>query len=75
MTAKGLRYYKSRWTKNSALFKPLAAIPTQAISRIEVLDSLITPGTIGLRQEQYRFEIVLKDDFLDLYLDPYYDLY
>ena len=25
--------------------------------------------------EQFHFEIVLKDDFLPMYLDPYYDVY
>ena len=34
VTGRALRYYKNRWTKNSALLKPLCAIPVEAISRI-----------------------------------------
>ncbi len=28
-----------------------------------------------VKLEQFHFEIVLKDDFLQMYLDPYYDVY
>lgn len=39
VTNKALRYYKNRWTKNSALLKPLGAIPIDAISKIKILGS------------------------------------
>ena len=28
-----------------------------------------------VKQEQFHFEIVLNEDFLQMYLDPYYDVY
>ena len=31
VTAKALRYYKSRWTQNNVLLKPLGAVPIHAI--------------------------------------------
>ncbi len=27
-----------------------------------------------VKKQQFRFEIVLKEDFLRMYLDPYYDV-
>jgi hypothetical protein len=38
----GIRYYKNRWTKNSALLKPLCAVPIEAIARIRMLGSDVT---------------------------------
>lgn len=70
-----MRYYKNRWTKNSALLKPLGAIPIDAIARIQVLGTDVTHiHTACIKKESFFFEIVLKDDFLSLYLDPYYDV-
>jgi hypothetical protein len=34
VTNRALRYYKNRWTKNSALLKPLGAIPIDSIHHI-----------------------------------------
>ena len=75
VTGNALRYYKNRWTKNSALLKPLGAIPIEAISRVQILGSDVTHiATACVKSEQFHFEIVLKDDFLQFYLDPYYDV-
>lgn len=42
VTGRALRYYKNRWTKNSALLKPLCAIPIDAIARIQILGAEVT---------------------------------
>lgn len=75
VTNRALRYYKNRWTKNSALLKPLGAIPVDAIARVQPLGSdVLEIHTSCTKKEQFHFEIVLKDDFLSIYLDPYYDV-
>jgi hypothetical protein len=75
ITNRSLRYYKNRWTKNSALLKPLGAIPLEAIQRIQILGSdVVELHTACIRKEHFYFEIVLKEDFLPIYLDPYYDI-
>ena len=75
VSSHGLRYYKNRWTKNSALLKPLGAIPIEAIARIQILGSDVTSiHTSCSKKEHFTFEIVLKHDYLSLYLDPMYDL-
>ena len=72
----GLRYYKNRWTKNSALLKPLGAVPIDAIARLSILGAeTISVPLAPIKQEQFYFEVVLKEDFLSIYLDPYYDIY
>ncbi|CDW78900.1 UNKNOWN [Stylonychia lemnae] len=75
ITGKALRYYKNRWTKNNSLQKPLGAVPIKALHSIKVLEKDITKIHASCEKKcQYNFEIVLKQDFLDLYLDPYYDI-
>ena len=76
VSGRALRYYKNRWTKNSALLKPLGAVPIEAISRVQILGAETTSVRLScIKQEQFHFEIILKDDFLSMYLDPYYDVY
>lgn len=75
VTQRALRYYKNRWTKNSGLLKPLGAIPLEAIQRIQILGSETHEiYTACIKTESFYFEIVLKEDFLHVYLDPYYDI-
>ena len=75
VTDKVFRYYKSRWTSNNALTKPLNAIPMSAINRLEVLEPEVKVSHVqASKSMKWRFEIVLKEDFLYLYFDPYYDI-
>ena len=75
VTGRSLRYYKSRWTQNNGLVKPLGAIPVEAIERIKILETDVTRIHASCQKKsQFNFEIILKEDFLDLYLNPYYDV-
>eukprot|EP00347_Sterkiella_histriomuscorum_P015858 403355417 len=75
ITGKALRYYKNRWTQNNSLQKPLSAIPIRAIHSIKILETDITRIHTSCEKKcQFNFEIILKPDFLEQYLDPYYDI-
>ena len=55
--------------------KPLNAVPLSAIEKIDVYEPEVDFNHAkACRAKLYRFEIILKEDFLHLYLDPYYEL-
>mmetsp|Transcript_44578 Transcript_44578/g.32675 ORF Transcript_44578/g.32675 Transcript_44578/m.32675 type:complete len:143 (+) Transcript_44578:370-798(+) len=75
VTRSSFRYYKSRWTQNSNLQKPLNAVPIVAIKYITKLDPETKKDYASASTtKMYRFELVLKEDFLNIYFDPYYDI-
>lgn len=42
---------------------------------VRILETDITKLHASCEKKcQYNFEIILKQDFLDIYLDPYYDI-
>lgn len=55
--------------------KPLGAVPLCAIKNVIVLEPEIKkdPYT-AFSEKMHRIELILKDDFLELYFDPYYDV-
>ncbi len=65
MTQSCLRYYKERWTADNIHMKPLGGIPVSALAGVKEVQPI---------NDMFRFELILKEDFLDLYLDPYYEV-
>jgi len=77
VTEKAIRYYKNRCEAQSMAHKPFFAIPVTAIAKVERVD-LDLPCSERDREKfkdllKNKFEIFLKEDFLDYFLQTDYD--
>lgn len=51
------------------------AIPLVAIERVEIYEPEIEFNHCkASRTKIYRFELIMKEDFLNVYLDPYFEI-
>jgi hypothetical protein len=78
VTDKALKYFKGRCNAITCCNKPLMAIPIKAIKRVERVNFDLPFSK--REKDKYapyldqQFEIFLKDDFIDIYLKPTYEL-
>ena len=77
VTENSMKYYKNRCLAITCSTKPLMAVPIKAIKKVERVNfELPFSATEKAKNQvplQNQFEIIFKDDFLELFVSPDYD--